>query len=69
LKKLINATAAGSLDRVVIMVPALAGLRLGEVLGLQSPAVDLKKNKLHVRTNVIDTGKANGGRGLGAPNR
>ncbi|HEX9262837.1 MAG TPA: site-specific integrase [Candidatus Binatia bacterium] len=67
LKKLINATAAGSLERVLVMVPALCGLRIGEVLGLQWPAIDLKANKLHVRTNLVDIGKKNGGRGLRAP--
>lgn len=67
LKKLINATAAGSLERVLVMVPALCGLRIGEVLGLQWPAIDLKANKLHVRTNLVDVGKANGGRALRTP--
>lgn len=67
LQKLIAATAPGSLDRALVMVPALTGLRIGEVLGLTWPAVDLKANKLHVRLNLVDTGKENGGRQLGAP--
>ncbi len=67
LKKLIMATAPGSLERVLVMVPALTGLRIGEVLALQWSAVDLKANKLHVRTNLVDVGKANGGRALRTP--
>jgi integrase len=67
LKKLVNAPAPGSLERALVMVPALTGLRIGEVLGLTWPAVDLKANKLHVRLNLVDTGKKNGGRQLGAP--
>jgi integrase len=67
LQKLINATAPGSLERALVMVPALTGLRIGEVLGLTWPAVDLKANKLHVRLNLVDSGKKNGGRQLRAP--
>jgi integrase len=67
LQKLINATAPGSLDRVLVMVPTLTGFRIGEVLGLTWPAVDLKVNKLHVRLNLVDAAKKNGGRQLRAP--
>jgi integrase len=67
LQKLIKATAPGSLERSLVMVPALTGLRIGEVLGLTWPAIDLKANKLYVRLNLVDVGKANGGRDLGAP--
>jgi integrase len=41
----------------MIMTPALTGLRIGEVLGLTWPAVDLKGGILHVRTNLADTDK------------
>jgi integrase len=64
LKKLINATAPGSLERVLVMVPALTGLRIGEVLGLTWPHVDLKAGQLHVRLNLVDKKK---GRELKAP--
>jgi integrase len=67
LKKLINATAAGTMERSLLMVPALLGLRIGEVLGLQWSGVDLKANKLHVRTNLVNVGKKNGGRELRTP--
>lgn len=68
LKKLIDVPAPGSsLSRSLLMVPALLGLRIGEVLGLTWPAIDLKGNVLHVRSSLVDLGKANGGRGLKAP--
>jgi integrase len=67
LQKLINATAPGSLERILVMVPPLTGLRIGEVLALTWSAVDLKANKIHVRLNLVDAGKKNGGRQLRAP--
>ena len=42
LKKLFEATEPGSRDRLLVMVPALLGLRIGEVLGLAWPAIDFK---------------------------
>jgi integrase len=39
------------------MVPALTGLRIGEVLGLTWPVVDLKLGKLEVRLNLADSDK------------
>jgi len=38
-------------------VPALTGLRIGEVLGLTWPNVDLKTAKLDVRLNLADSDK------------
>jgi integrase len=67
LQKLIGATTAGSLERVLVMTPALTGLRIGEVLGLTWPAVDLKTNKLHIRLSLVDADKNNGGRQLRRP--
>jgi integrase len=64
LRKLINATAPGSLERVLIMVGGLIGLRIGEALGLTWRYVDLKANQLHVRLNLVDKKK---GRELKAP--
>jgi integrase len=57
IKKLIEATESGSRDRLMLMVPALTGLRIGEVLGLTWPVVDLKVGKLEVRFNLADTDK------------
>lgn len=53
LKSLIEATEQGSLDRILVMVPVLIGMRIGEVLGLAWPAIDFKANKLNVRLNLV----------------
>jgi integrase len=57
LKKLIEATEPGSRDRLFVMVPALLGLRIGEVLALTWPAIDLKAGKLRVILNLADSAK------------
>ena len=57
LQTLLGATAPGSLERAMVMVPALTGLRIGEVLGLTWPAVDFKANKIYVRLNLVDEPK------------
>jgi integrase len=67
LQKLVGATAPGSLERVLVMIPALTGFRIGEVLGLTWPAVDFKANKIHVRLNLVDESKEKGERQLRAP--
>ena len=67
LQELVGATAPGSLERALVMVPALTGFRIGEVLGLTWPAVDFKGNKIHVRLNLVDESKEKGGRQLRAP--
>src|SRR5437899_2640706 len=46
IRKLIEASEPGSRNRLLVMVPALTGMRIGEVLGLAWPAVDLKAEKL-----------------------
>jgi integrase len=60
LKKLIEATGQGSLERTLIMVPALTGMRIGEVLGLTWPAVDLKSGVINVRLNLVVSDNGNG---------
>jgi integrase len=57
IKKLIEATKPESRERLLLMVPALTGLRIGEVLALTWPAVDLKAGKLEVRFNLADSDK------------
>lgn len=57
LRKLIEATELGSRDRLLIMIPALLGLRIGEVLALTWPSIDLKAGKLQVVLNLADSGK------------
>jgi len=41
------------------MVPALLGLRIGEVLALTWPAIDLKAGKAEIVLNLADAGKGN----------
>jgi integrase len=57
IRKLIQAAESGSRDRLMLMVPALTGLRIGEVLALTWPAIDLKAGKLEVRLNLADSDK------------
>jgi len=52
-KELIGATEPGSLERVLVMVPVLTGLRIGEVLGLTWDAVDLKAGVISVRRSLV----------------
>lgn len=53
LKALIKATEQGSFERLLVMVPALTGMRIGEVLGLTWTAVDFKANAINVRLNLV----------------
>ena len=57
IRKVIQATEPETRERLMVMIPAITGLRIGEVLGLTWPAVDLKAGKLHVRFNLADTEK------------
>jgi integrase len=57
IRKLIQATEPGSRDRLMVMVPAFTGMRIGEVLGLTWSAVNLKAGKLDVRLNLADSDK------------
>jgi integrase len=55
LGKLIQATEGR--DRLFVMIMGLTGLRIGEVLALTWPAVDLKAGLLHVRLTLADSDK------------
>jgi integrase len=57
IKKLIQATEPGTIDRLFVMLPALTGCRIGEVLGATWTAVDLKTGKLDIRLNLGDSDK------------
>jgi integrase len=57
IRRLIQATEPGTIDRLFVMLPALTGLRIGEVLGATWPAVDLKAGKFNVRLNLADNDK------------
>src|SRR5215831_198157 len=54
LGKLIRATEPGTKERVIVMIPALTGVRIGEQLALSWPAIDLKAGTLHVRKSLAD---------------
>jgi integrase len=54
LGKLIRATESGTRDRIVVMLPALTGIRVGEQLALSWDAIDLKAGTLHVRQSLAD---------------
>jgi len=55
LRSLIGVTEDGSRDRLLVMVLALTGLRIGEALALDWPSVDFKTSALHVRRNLADS--------------
>jgi integrase len=64
LAKLVKATERGTLDRLLIELGGLCGLRIGEILGFTWPAIDLKENrgstigpKLRVIKNLVTTEK------------
>jgi integrase len=57
LRRVIEVTEPETAQRLMVMIPALTGLRIGEVLGLTWPCVDLKSGKIEVRYNLADTDK------------
>jgi integrase len=57
LGKLIRATEPGTIDRLMVMLPALTGCRIGEVLGATWQHIDLKSGVFHVRLNLADSDK------------
>jgi integrase len=61
LGKLINATEPGTLDRLLIELGGLCGLRIGEILGFTWPAIDLKaaQPKVRVIKNLVSDRKEN----------
>lgn len=57
LRKLIDATEPGSKDRIIVMLPALTGIRIGEELGAAWAAMDLKAGKFSVVQAMADNDK------------
>jgi len=55
--KLIRATEPGTVDRLMIMLPALTGVRIGEALGATWQFMDIKAGIFHVRLNLADSDK------------
>ena len=54
LKKLIEATEPGTLQRIAVELPAFTGIRIGELLGATWDAIDLKAGTFDVRLNMQD---------------
>lgn len=54
LKKIIEATEPGTLQRIAVELPALTGIRIGEVLRATWEAFDLKTGTFDVRLNMQD---------------
>jgi integrase len=52
LKKLIEATESGTLERIIVMFPAFTGVRIGELLGATWDAIDLKNSRFEVKLNL-----------------
>ena len=57
LQKLITATEAGTLERIVVMFPALTGIRIGELTGATWGAIDLKGGTFEIKLNMQDNDK------------
>src|SRR5262245_15498892 len=57
LRAVINATESGTRQRILVMLPALTGCRVGELLGASWDSMDLKAGKFEIRTTVADPDK------------
>lgn len=57
LKRLIEATEPGTLQRIAVELPAFTGIRIGELLGATWEAIDLKTGAFDVRLNMQDSDK------------
>jgi integrase len=55
LKKVIEATEPGTLQRIAVELPAFTGIRIGELLGATWAALDLKAGTFDVRLNMQDS--------------
>jgi integrase len=57
LRRVIESTESGSMERVIIMTLALTGARVGELLGASWDAMDLKAGRFFIRTSLADPDK------------
>jgi integrase len=60
LKRLILATKAGTMERVLVEIPSLTGMRIGEVLGLQWDGIDFDRGEITVKTTLVVSDKDEG---------
>ena len=54
LRKLIEATEPGTLERVAVMFPALTGIRVGELTGATWEAINFETGSFEVKLNMQD---------------
>jgi integrase len=54
LRQVINATESGTMEKVIVMLPALTGCRVGELLAARWGALDLDKGKFDICSTMAD---------------
>src|SRR5262249_10427864 len=57
LARVINATESGTREKIMVMLPALTGCRVGELLATRWGALDLDKGKFEIRSTMADPEK------------
>ena len=57
LRAVINATESGTREKIMIMLPALTGCRVGELLAARWESLDLDKGKFEIRSTMADPDK------------
>jgi integrase len=57
LRRVIESTQPGTMDKVIIMTLALTGCRVGELLAASWGAIDLKAGQFHIRASLADPDK------------
>ena len=57
MRKLVEATQPGTVERVAVMFPAFTGIRVGELTGATWEAIDLKAGRFEVKLNLQDNDK------------
>src|SRR5262245_45305305 len=57
LRAVINATESGTREKIMIMLPALTGIRVGELLAARWGSLDLDKGKFEIRSTMADPDK------------
>jgi integrase len=57
LRRVIESTEPGSMERIMVMLPAITGCRVGEMLGASWNALDLKAGKFDICSTMADPDK------------